>query len=124
MKDFTYLLDLFFAFLTSLLKGFDHFINYVNYVMSPEVRVGFVDNIDPAFKHGVAFFNTAQGVERKPFTVDRPENLDEPPITTVRSIFDQIKRMGYHATEIEITTARELRIYRNGDNAPLLVQLI
>jgi len=121
-NDFTAVLDIFMMLLTWFFKSFDNTVTFVMHVFNFNVVVGFHSNLDPKKCYGVAFYNTPNGTQSRPFTVDRPENLDEPPPVTIKSIFSQIKQMGYDVVQIEVRTDRELRVYRDGVERPLLVQ--
>lgn len=94
----------------------------IAYQLSGQVEVGMSGDIGPGQQHGTAFFDTTNGKTSLPFTVDRPENLDQPTTKAVQSIFAQIERMGYPVTGIEIVTAYELRAYRKGEDRPVFVQ--
>jgi len=110
------------AFVMWVTYQIEGFFRWLAYLLSGEVVVGFSADLDPSQKHGTAFFNTPEGPTSLPFTVDRPENLDQPNVKTVHSIFEQIERMGFPASEVEIITMCELRVYRNGEDKPIFVQ--
>lgn len=123
MKPSTYTdpLDWIGGFVMWVTNQLEAFVRWVAYLLSGDVVVGFATHLDPDQRHGMAFFETANGRTELPFKVDRPENLDSPSRLTVQSIFDQIERMGQPATEIEITSVFETRVYRNGEAKPIFV---
>jgi hypothetical protein len=110
------------AFVLWVTAQVEALVRGVAYLLSGDVVVGFASHLDPDQRHGTAFFETPSGRTDLPFKVDRPENLDQPSRTTIESIFAQIENMGQRANEIEIITACETRVYRNGEAKPIFVQ--
>ena len=87
------------------------------------INIGFVPNINPMLQHGVAWLKTpGAGMISQPFTVDKPEMLEEPRFEIVDQLFRQIAKMGYYPDKIELIANDEYLVYEFGKIRPVIRQ--
>lgn len=92
--------------------------------IEPQINVGFVPDIAPANKAGVARFEVpGKGMVTSPFLIDKPEKLSRPSPDVINAIFDQILKMGFFPDKLEILSKDEYLVYAYGQSQPIVRQV-
>lgn len=93
---------------------------------SKEISIGFNSNLDNKKRDGVAWVkNVENGLTGISFTTDKPELLIIGEENIIKSIFDQILKIGYlpHYVELFINGIRKLYMF-NVYSAPIYIDNI
>lgn len=94
-------------------------------LFDPQISIGFVPDMNPAKQHGVAWMKIpGDGVQKHPFTVDRPEMLVKPTFAIVDQLFQQIAKMGFFPDKIELVAEDEYLVYQFGKHQPIIRQRV
>lgn len=92
-------------------------------LFEPNINIGFVPDIDPEKQHGVAWMKEpGAGMVSRPFTVDRPDHLENPTFAIVDQLFSQIAKMGFFPDKIELIANDEYLVYQFGKIRPIIRQ--
>lgn len=92
-------------------------------LFEPNINIGFVPDINPELQHGVAWMKIpGAGMEARPFTVDRPDHLNNPTAGIVHQMFHQIAKMGFFPDKIELIANDEYLVYEFGKSHPIIKQ--
>ncbi len=104
------------SFLNSLLYMFQEFF-------TRNTIIGVNRTMDKKQRHGVIWVNEPNDVVASyPFWVDRPEALVKPNFFTIHSLFEQITKMSYDVTHLEIVHGGKVRVYKYGQKRPIHVK--
>lgn len=89
-------------------------------VMTGEVFIGLSPTIGRDKRNGVIHLrSTDGGIVHMYFITDNPEKLINPSFIAVRSLFQQVLKMGYVAEFIEITVDNTITVYKKGNVLPI-----
>ena len=92
-------------------------------VAKGEVCIGLSPDLSRGKRHGVVWVHAANGgVVQQSFLADRPEHLVNPSRGTIRSIFNQLIKMGLYPENIELLVAGQTVVYKYGKTKPIFIQ--
>jgi len=106
------------------------FINFVFHLLcecfniyTKEVNIGLSPAISTNLRHGVIHAQSASGdVIRLPYIVDHPDKLNNPSMYAIKSMFYQIRRLGYLPRHLEVMVGDTIKVYELGKMNPIFVQ--
>lgn len=85
-----------------------------------EVNIGLCNNMDREQRHGIIHLQAVDGTEMTcGFLADKPHHLENPSLSTVQQLFDQVEKMFMVATGVEIMVGGTLQAYRRLDGGKL-----
>ena len=76
-----------------------------------DISVGVGDNIDPNKRDGVAWCKAKDGIAKVPFVVDKPELLKTNDVRVIKSIFEQLLKIGLLPAYVEVFAGDTRKLY-------------
>lgn len=89
-------------------------------VLTGEVLIALSPTIGKGNRHGVVHLKCVKGgIVHTSFKVDNPDKLINPTFLAIRSLFNQITKMGYVAEFIEIKVGNKTVVYKRDTLLPV-----
>lgn len=92
-------------------------------LFEPNINIGFTPDPRPEMQHGVVWMKIpGAGVEKRIFTVDRPDILAKPTFAIIDRLFGQVAKMGFFPEKMELIAKDEYLVYEFGKVRPIIRQ--
>ena len=87
------------------------------------VLIGLSPDMALSKRHGIAWVKSIDGgIVQQSFLADRPEYLVKPSWLTVRSMFEQLTKMGLYPENLELLVGNKVIVYKFGNMFPIFTQ--